>query len=178
MRQNDIAADELMLIATLKKPYGIKGWLWVFSETEDHAAIFAMPNWQIKTATGFKPLTVKEWRKQGAGLVACFHEIPDRNTAERMNGTTVWADKCHLPTLADDEYYWADLVGLAVVNTQNDCLGVIKNLFETGANDVMTIAPAESSVDNEERLIPWHKSVVKNIDLATQTMIVDWDSDF
>lgn len=170
--------DELMRIATLKKPYGIKGWLWVFSDTEKREDIFAMSPWYMKTAAGFKPLTVKEWRQQGSGLVASFHEIPDRNTAETMNGTSIWVSKDSLPSLEDDEYYWSDLVGLTVLNEQNECLGVVKNLFETGAHAIMTVSPSPDSIDNEERLIPWHKTVVLDVKLSEQALIVAWEKDY
>lgn len=170
--------NALMRIATLKKPYGIKGWLWVFSDTEDRSAIFGMSPWYMKTATGFKPLTVTDWRQQGSGLVASFKEIPDRNVAETMNGTTIWVPKDCLPTLADDEYYWSDLIGLKVVNEQQECLGVIKSLFETGANDVMVVVPNAQSIDNEERLIPWHNRVVLNVALDEGVMLVAWEKDY
>lgn len=168
----------LIHIATLKKPYGIQGWLWVFSELEERSAIFELANWQMKTATGYKPLTVKKWRTQGAGLVASFAEIPDRNVAETMNGTQIFVAKDSLPSLADDEYYWSDLVGLTVVNEQNECLGVVKNLFETGANDVIVVVPSHNSIDNEERLIPWHTSTVLSIDLQSKQMQVAWGADY
>lgn len=170
--------DNLIKIATLKKPYGIKGWLWVFSETDNRADIFSMPNWQMKTALGFRPLTVQDWRVQGSGLVACFKEITDRNMAETMNGVTIWVDKSSLPALAEEEYYWSDLIGLTVINEDNECLGTIKEMFETGAHEVMAVKPTAESIDNEERLIPWHKSVVLEVDLSARTMRVAWGSDY
>lgn len=172
------ATDTLMRIATLKKPYGIKGWLWVFSDTEERSDIFAMSPWYMKTATGFKPLTVKEWRTQGAGLVASFHEIPDRNVAETMNGTSIWVPKSCLPALSDDEYYWSDLIGLAVVNEADECLGVIKDLFETSAHAIMTVVPSADSVDKEERLIPWHKTTVLDVNLSERVVRVAWGKDY
>ena len=177
MGTGDTTAD-LIHIATLKKPYGIQGWLWLFSELEDRSAIFDLPSWQMKTATGFKPLTVKNWRVQGNGLVASFKEITDRNLAETMNGTQIFVAKASLPALADDEYYWSDLVGLTVINEQKECLGVVKSLFETGANDVIVVAPSKDSIDEEERLIPWHKSTVLVIDLDGKTMQVACEKDY
>lgn len=173
---------ELMKIATLKKPYGIQGWLWVFSDMDERSAIFDMPNWLMKTATGFKPLTVSKWRAQGSGLVASFKEISDRNVAETMSGTTIWVYKGNLPVLPDDEYYWSDLVGLRVINEQNEMLGVVKHLFETGAHDIMTIAPTKDSIDNEERLIPWHKTTVLSVVLSENSelghILVAWKKDY
>lgn len=172
------SSTDLLHVATLKKPYGIKGWLWVFSHTEEHAAIFEMSPWYMKTATGFKPLTVKEWRTQGAGLVASFVEVPDRNVAETMNGTTIWVDKSSLPALADDEYYWSELVGLKVVNEQQECLGVIKSLFETGAHAMMSVVPSADSIDKESRLIPWHTTIVQSVNRETGVVLVAWEKDY
>ncbi len=170
--------SELIKIATLKKPYGIKGWLWVFSHLDNRDDIFDIRSWWLKTATGFKPLTVTAWHVQGQGLVASFKEIPDRNLAETMHGATVWASKDDLPKLAEDEYYWSDLVGLTVINEEGENLGVIKNLFETSAHEIITVKPTKDSIDGEERLIPWHKDVVLHINLQEKTMQVAWGSDY
>lgn len=176
--KNTPNADDLIQIAILKKPYGIKGWLWVFSLTDDRAEIFNMPNWYMKTALGFRPLTVMDWREQGAGLVASFKEVPDRNVAETMNGVSVWVDKANLPELDDDEYYWSDLVGLTVVNEEGEHLGVIKEMFETSAHAIISVKPTTDSIDKEERLIPWHTDIVLNVDLANKTMLVAWGRDY
>ncbi len=168
----------LVKIATLKKPYGIKGWLWVFSETDDRSGIFEMSPWWMKTATGFKPLTVKDWRNQGQGLVACFEEIADRNVAETMNGTTIWVSKDSFPELSEEEYYWSDLIGLTVINEQGENLGVIKEMFETGAHEIISVKPSADSIDREERLIPWHRDIVLSVDLSAKTMLVAWGADY
>lgn len=171
-------ADELIKIATLKKPYSIKGWLWVFSEMDNRADVFGMSPWWMKTATGFKPLTVQDWREQGSGLVASFVEIADRNVAETMNGTTVWVHKDALPALDEDEYYWSDLVGLTVINEEGENLGEIKQMFETGAHEIISVKSNKDSIDDEDRLIPWHKDIVLSVDLIEKTMFVAWGSDY
>lgn len=170
--------DKLVKIGQLKKPYGIKGWLWVFSETDERDAIFAMQPWWIKTATGIRPLTVVDWRQQGNGLVAQFEQIPDRNIAETMNGVAIWTAKDALPEPAEDEYYWSDLVGVKVINEQEEYLGDIAEMFETGAHDIMRVEATSTSIDDEERLIPWHKQTVVKVDLSARTVVVDWLSDY
>ncbi len=169
--------NSLMKIAQLKKPYGIKGWLWIFSETDNREDIFAMQPWWMKTATGMQPLTVKAWRQQGTGIVAQFEQVPDRNVAETMNGVTVWVEAV-LPETAADEYYWSDLVGLKVINEQDEYLGDITEMFETGAHDIMRVAVTPDSLDKEERLIPWHKQTVVQVDMAGKTVLVAWPSDY
>lgn len=170
--------DSMINIAQLKKPYGIKGWLWVFSNTDNRSDIFAMSPWWMKTAVGLKPLTVVNWRQQGSGLVAQFKEVPDRNVAETMNGVTIWAAKDSLPMPEADEYYWSDLIGLRVINEQGEILGDITEMFETGAHDIMQVSATKDSLDAEERLIPWHKQTVIQVDLTAKTVTVDWPSDY
>lgn len=171
-------ASALMKVAQLKKPYGIKGWLWVFSDTDDRSAIFNMQPWWMKTATGMKPLTVKAWREQGTGIVAQFEQVPDRNVAETMNGVTIWVEQNVLPETSADEYYWSDLVGMRVINEQNEYLGDISEMFETGAHDIMRVAATSDSLDKEERLIPWHKQTVIQVDTTERTVHVSWLNDY
>lgn len=177
--------SELVKIGELKKPYGVQGWLWLFSYTDDRENVFDIQPWIIKTAIGQKTLTVKNWRSQGKGYVVQLNEVTDRNTAETMFGVTLWADKSRLlSTLSEDEYYWADLVGLTVIGKtetsgeQTVNFGRIKELFETGAHAIMVVEPTADSIDNEERLIPWHKQTVIAVDLANKTMTVDWGVDY
>jgi len=104
--------------------------------------------------------------------------VPDRNIAETMNGVSIWIDKDSLPETGEDEYYWSDLVGLSVINKQQECLAIIKELFETGAHPIMKVVPSKDSIDDEPRMIPWHKQTVDVVDLAAGQMIVDWERDF
>ena len=171
--------NNLVKVGELKKPYGIHGWLWLFSYTEDREAIFAMQPWVINTAMGQKTLTVKNWRPQGKGYVVQLNEVPDRNMAETMFGVSIWAEKTNLSELAEDEYYWSDLIGLTVVSQPDDViLGRVKELFETGAHAIMVVQPTADSVDGEERLIPWHKQTVVDVNLTANTMLVDWGRDY
>ena len=167
-----------MKIGQLKKPYGIKGWLWVFSDTDDRTAIFDMQPWYMKTAMGMKPLTVKAWREQGSGIVAQFEQVPDRNVAETMNGVTLWVEQDALPETGEDEYYWSDLIGVRVFNEQDEYLGDITEMFETGAHDIMRVAATSDSLDDEERLIPWHKQTVLEVDITAKTVVAAWPNDY
>lgn len=172
-------SDSLIKVGELKNPYGIQGWLWLFSLIEDRERIFDMQPWVINTAKGQQILTVKNWRAQGKGYVVQLEEVPNRDVAETIYGVAIYTPKDEMTELAEDEYYWSDLVGLTVISQQdNVVLGRIKELFETGAHAVMVVVPTPDSVDNEERLIPWHKQTVGEIDLTQKTMMVDWGQDY
>ncbi len=78
-----------------------------------------------------------------------------------------------LPDLAENEYYWDDLMGLRVINTENIELGRVTGLMETGANDVLVVQ------GEEERLIPYvWQQVVQSVDLEAGEMRVDWGLDY
>lgn len=172
------SSDQLIEIGQLKKPYGIKGWLWVFSLTQQREQLFAMQPFYIKTASGTQTLSVKQWRQQGSGLVAQFNEIPDRTVAETMHGVKLWVSASNLPKPGEDEYYWSDLVGLQVINQQGEYLGDIQSLFETGAHDVMVVKPTGDSLDDSQRLIPWHQQTLVAVDMAAGRVTVDWQADY
>jgi len=85
-----------------------------------------------------------------------------------LKGKDVFIHKSQLKKLEDDEYYWYELIDLNVYNVDGEYLGVIKNIIETGSNDVFVVKK-----DKEEKLIPYLESVVKEIDLEKKKMIIE-----
>lgn len=106
-------------------------------------------------------------------MIALLEGVDDRNEAETWIGSDIYIPQDQLATLGDDEFYWTDLIGLNVINTDGVEFGRIDKMLETGANDVLVVK------GEQERLIPFvmHQVVVK-VDLDGQQMVVDWDADF
>ena len=78
-----------------------------------------------------------------------------------------------LPALSPSEYYWDDLIGLAILNLQDQALGRVISLIETGAHDVLVVRDAE-----RERLLPFVNAIVKSVDIPGGVIRVDWGSDW
>jgi 16S rRNA processing protein RimM len=98
----------------------------------------------------------------------------DRDAAAALMGQQIAILRSQLPSPEAGEYYWADLVGLLVSNTEGVALGRVDSLLETGANDVLVVVQ-----DGVERLIPFVQGqFVKDINLEEGRMLVDWDPDF
>lgn len=169
-------------IGQLRAAYGLQGWLWVYSNTDPISNLFDYLPWWVETKTGWQQMDVKRWRTQGKGLIALLSGVPDRTAAEQLMGANIWISKSQLPKAGLDEYYWSDLVGLTVLGTddagQPVNLGKIAELFETGANDVMVVRATPDSVDREERMIPWHRDVVKSVDIEAGQISVNWGADY
>ena len=89
-----------------------------------------------------------------------------------MRGQDVAVSRDDLPQAGANEWYWTDLIGLAVVNTAGDELGRVARIVRTGANDVLVVE------GERERLIPFIEDVVREVDLAAGVVRVDWSADF
>jgi 16S rRNA processing protein RimM len=109
----------------------------------------------------------------GATVVARLAGCDDRDAAARLRGAELAVPREALPAAAPGEYYWADLVGLDVVNAGGESLGKVQELFSTGANDVMRVGEGKG-----ERLLPFVGTVVRNVDLAARRIEVEWGLDW
>ncbi len=153
--------------------FGIKGWVKVFSYTDDRANILYYSPWLLKKAGETKTLKVIDGNLQGKAVVAQLEGIHDRDQAASLMSWDIFISHEQLPKAASGEYYWSDLIGLSVENTEGITLGVISGLLETGANDVIIVQ------GERERCIPFLQGqTVVSIDLNAGKMVVDWDADF
>ena len=99
--------------------------------------------------------------------------VEDRDAAEALRGTEVWVPRSVLPPPSPGEYYWVDLEGLRVVNTEGVDFGTVSHLFATGANDVL-VARGE-----RERMIPFlEPDYIRSVDFEAGLVTVEWDAGF
>ena len=152
--------------------FGVKGWVKVFSETRPRQQIFKYSPWIIKLNGTISEVEVLDGRQQGKGLIASLKGYADCDAARQLIGAEILIAQDNLPATGIDEYYWSQLTGLSVINLQRTELGEVVNLFETGANDVLVVK------GEKERLIPFTKFAVLEVDLDSKNIIVDWDADF
>ncbi|MCF6337180.1 MAG: ribosome maturation factor RimM [Gammaproteobacteria bacterium] len=171
------AQTEYLVVAKIGAPYGVRGWVKVFSFTEQTGDLLDYNPWYFKAASAdgktWAIAPVIEAKNHGKGLVAKFNDCDDRDAAARLNGQEIAIRRDQLPPTAEGEYYWKDLQGLEVLTTDGVSLGKVDHLLETGANDVLVVK------GERERLIPYVTGpIVKKVDLDTGTLHVDWDADF
>ena len=134
-----------------------------------------MPVWWLaREGAPWQECRLKGLRQHGDGVVVLLEGIADRAAAEAMKGVLVGAPREALPATGDDEFYWGDLVGLAVVNSVEERLGKVVGLIETGANDVLRVQDDEGV----ERLLPFVSAVVLSVDKAAGLIRVEWESDW
>lgn len=152
--------------------FGLQGWVKLISHTEPRTAILDYHPLYRQTAEGWLPIQFEQSRPQGKGIVAKFVGFDDRDAAASLMQQALGVSREQLPTVAEDEVYWADLQGLRVLTLQGQELGTISHLFDTGANDVMVVR------GERERLLPFIAEVVDDVDLSSGIVRVDWDPEF
>lgn len=104
------------------------------------------------------------------GFVARIAEVASKEDADALKGTQLFAGRDQLPSLPDDEYYHADLIGLQVLDTGGALLGEVKSVLDHGAGDLLEIKLPASS---ETVLLPFSLAVVPTVDLASGRIIAD-----
>jgi 16S rRNA processing protein RimM len=171
--------------------WGIKGLIRVQPFSSDPKALFSSRRWFLRPPEGPRPagaaplpalLRITQSKEHGDSVLAAAQEVPDRSAAEALKGARIFVSRASFPSAAEGEYYWVDLIGLAVVNRQGERLGTVTELLDTGAHSVLRVrrpdAQPGAPLADAERLIPFVGAYVDDVDLATRMITVDWGLDY
>lgn len=153
-------------------PFGVRGWVKVHAYTEHSDSLLDYPVWWLGRNGQWRECEVLGCDVHPKALVAHLAGCDDRDAAAALRGSEIAVPRESLPQVDENEYYWADLIGLKVVNAAGQELGSITGLLETGANDVLVVQ------GERERLIPFVAQVVLEVDLAAGLVRVDWGLDY
>jgi 16S rRNA processing protein RimM len=123
------------------------------------------PDWWLAGAR----FAVRETKVHSGTLLAKLEGIDDPERAKTFKGQAVSIPR---PEAGAGRYYWSDLVGLEVVNEQGVVLGVVKQMSSNGAHDVMEVAGERT------RLLPFVPAYIKQVDLQTKRIEVEWEADW
>lgn len=179
----DMPADAIE-VGRIADAWGVKGWFKVLAHSPDPEALFSSKCWfLLPTEKGAKTflnpvkLELKEVKVHSGVVVANAQGIADRTTAEALRGARVFVARSNFPKSAPDEYYWVDLIGLAVINRQDEELGTVRELLSTGAQTVLVM---EYMLDGklQDRMIPFVSVYIDDVDLQAKRIRVDWQSDY
>lgn len=170
-----MASSDIVVLGKIADPYGIRGWVRLHAFGDDPLSWAEIPVWCLGPENGpWREVKLKDLRVHGDGLVALFDGVSDRSGAEALKGMFVGAPREALPATDADEYYWADLIGLEVLNSAGESLGRVTGLIETGANDVLEVA----AEDGVQRLLPFVDAVVLAVERDAGLIRVEWGKDW
>ncbi len=182
-----IPAD-LVLVGHITGAYGVQGWVRVHPYSAEASALLHAKTWWLsKPAAGVAEHDVEklEAKIHGEDVVARMMGIVGRDAAEALKGHVVQIQRSHFPVLSNNEFYWLDLIGLAVENLQGESLGVVADLIDNGAHPILRVVKTEAvsasdqqSASEREYLIPFVEHFVPNVDQKNKKITVDWGLDY
>lgn len=175
-----VAPKQPIVLGKMGSTYGIRGWLRVFSSTENAESIFDYQPWFIQQAGQWQLVELEDWKRHSQDLIIKVKGVDDRDAANLLTNREILVDSEQLPELVGDDYYWKDLMGCQVVTTTGYELGKVIDMMETGSNDVLVVkANLKDAFGAQERLIPFlDEQVIRKVDLSTGIIEVDWDPGF
>jgi 16S rRNA processing protein RimM len=177
--------DDALEVGRIGEAWGLKGGFRVLPYADPPEALLAASRWHLKPPDARRPasapalpatLEIASVRTSGDGLIAASPAVPDRTAAEALRGARIFIARSQFPKPAEDEFYWADLIGLDVVNREGVTLGGVVGLIDTGPQSVLRIQPAGAGA--QEVLIPFVSAYVDGVDLTTRRIVVDWGLDY
>jgi 16S rRNA processing protein RimM len=179
----DLPTDAIE-VGRIADAWGIKGWFKVLPHSASPEALFSSKRWFLqpsergaKTFSGTVLLRVREAKEHSDTVVANAQEVDDRDAAEALKGARIFVARSSFPSTADDEFYWVDLIGLAVANREGVDLGTVKELLSTGPQTVLVL---EYQADGKtaERMIPFVAAYIDSVDIAGRRIVADWQPDY
>lgn len=172
-RCSEERSEERVLTGKISGVYGVKGWVRVFSYTDPLENILNYSTCYLNIGGNWIRRELREGKRHGKGIVAHFLGCDTRDDAAALLSTEIAVDREQLPVLKENEFYWADLVGLTVVTVDGVVFGKVVQLLQTGANDVLVVK------GDRERCIPYiQPDVVCRVSLQDKLIEVDWDPEF
>jgi 16S rRNA processing protein RimM len=171
--------DDLVLVGHVTGAYGIQGWVRIRPYSSDGDALLSAKTWWLDKPE-LHDVEMLQSKLHNDEVVARLMGVSGREAAEALKGATVQVRRSHFPALDNDEFYWVDLIGLAVVNERGEHLGVVGDLMDNGAHPILRVERpvAEGEKPAPELLIPFVDQFVKTVDQAARLITVDWEADY
>jgi 16S rRNA processing protein RimM len=164
--------DRRILLGRIAAPHGIRGDVVVESYTSEPQAIAAYG--PLESEDGTRRISLSVVRVTPKGIIAHVKGIDDRNGAEALKGFTLYVDRARLPAADDDEYYRADLIGLAAEDVCGHRVGTVVAVENFGAGDILELR-LEGRAKTE--LIPFSDAFVPVVDVAGGRVVVALPAD-
>ena len=154
-------------VAQIGAAHGLRGGVHLRSFTEEPEA-FAQYG-PLETEDGTRRLEIDSVKPSKDGFIVRFVGVTRREHAEALRNVNLYVDRDRLPAAGDDEFYYADLIGLAAVTPDGEAFGEVIALHNFGAGDIIEIAPPRGPT----MLLPFTDPVVPTVDVAGGFVVIE-----
>ena len=160
--------EQLLQVGVISSTHGIRGEVKVFPTTDDVKRFKKLKQVILYTGREKLSLEVESVKFFKQFVILKFKGIDNINDIEKYKGKSLLVDREHAVKLRKDEYFIADMIGMDVFTENNEYFGVLKDVLETGANDVYII----EMQDEKEVLVPAIKQCILNVDIENRKMVI------
>lgn len=160
--------DTRICVGAIAGAFGVRGEIRLKSFCADPAAIGDYT--PLSTEDGKREVTLTITRAIKGGFAAKISEVTNREDAEALKGTRLYAPRERLPALPDDEFYHTDLIGLEVLDTGGQPMGRVTSVFDHGAGDLLEITGKGLKTP---MLFPFTRETVPTVDINAGRLVVD-----
>jgi len=158
----------MVCVGAIAGSYGVRGEVRLKSFCADPEAIADYS--PLVTEDGVHSYTVRLTGQTKGGFTARLGGVASKEAADALRGTRLFAPRDRLPSLPDDEYYHADLIGLSVVDTGGAVLGTVTAVHNHGAADLLELRVPGLS---DTVLLPFTLAIVPTVDLSAGRIVAD-----
>lgn len=159
--------DDRVCVGVVTGVHGLKGLIRVkpFTETPEAVAAYG----SVETEDGSRRLELEVANRTGKGQIALrVAGITDRESAAALKGQRLYVRRGDLPAPDTDEFYHADLIGMAVERTTGESVGTVRAIYDFGAGDVLEIVDEAGVLT----MVPFTREAVPEIDLIARRVVV------
>ncbi|MEM9788640.1 MAG: ribosome maturation factor RimM [Pseudomonadota bacterium] len=160
--------NDRVIVGSLGGAFGVHGEVRLKSFCADPAAIADYTPLYTEHGRAFAQVVLTGQLKNG--FSARIDGVVTKEDADALRNTPLYADRANMPSLPDDEFYYADLIGLSVLDTGGATLGIVRNVMDHGAGDLLEVAVPGAS---DTVLLPFTKAIVPTVDLGANRIIAD-----
>ena len=160
--------EQLLQVGVISSTYGVRGEVKVFPTTDDVKRFKKLKKVILDTGKEQLPLEIEGVKFFKQFVILKFRGIDNINDIEKYKGKSLLVDREHAVKLKKDEYFIADMIGMDVFTEDGELFGALKDVMETGANDVYIIEMS----DGKEVLVPAIKQCILDVDIENRKMVI------
>lgn len=160
--------EQLLQVGVISSTHGVRGEVKVFPTTDDVKRFKKLKKVILDTGKEQLPLEIEGVKFFKQFVILKFRGIDNINDIEKYKGKRLLVDREHAVKLKKDEYFIADMIGTDVFTEDGELFGALKDVMETGANDVYIIEMS----DGKEVLVPAIKQCILDVDIENRKMVI------
>lgn len=160
--------EDMLQVGVITQTHGVRGEVKVFPTTDDVNRFKKLKQVILDTGKETMPLEIQSVKFFKQFVILKFKGIYNINDIEKYKRCSLYVTREHAVALEEDEYFIADMIGMEVCTEDGNIFGTLKDVIETGANDVYVIENAEHG----EVLVPAIKECIRSVDIEKGQMMI------